>query len=83
MTLVSVLVPTLDAPGLGELVNAVFDQERPGLGVQIVVAGRDATGAATTSSRVTFVGTPSPVSPARARNLAAREAKGELLAFLD
>lgn len=84
---VSVIVPNLDCPVVGDAVEAVLAQASGvGCEVEVIVVGRDAPAAlrlVVDDSRVRFLETPSPVSPARARNIGASAACGQILAFLD
>jgi glycosyltransferase involved in cell wall biosynthesis len=79
--MVSVVVPCLNAPLIGRVVAALQAQTRPP--DEIIVVGRDEPGYLAQSSGVCFLDTGRQVSPARARNLGAAEARGAVLCFLD
>lgn len=83
MPLVSVLIPNLDSPLLGEVLGAVLAEEADGVGLEVLVAGRDGPGLARAFPAVSLIETDEPVPPARARNLAVARARGELMTFLD
>jgi GT2 family glycosyltransferase len=78
---VSVVVPCLNAPLIGRVVAALHAQTRPP--DEIVVVGRDEPGYLEGISGVRFLDTGAQVSPARARNLGAAQARGMVLCFLD
>lgn len=77
---VSVVIANLDSTVLGETLDAL---RREGPGLQVLVAGRDAPGILARFPEVTFLETPEPVGPSRARNLALAQASAPLVAVLD
>jgi glycosyltransferase involved in cell wall biosynthesis len=79
----SVLIPNLHCPRIGETVNAVLAQEGVSEPFEVIVVGRDRYGRIPADARVTFVETPRDFTPSEARNRAITEAKGSTLLFLD
>jgi len=53
---VSVIIPNLNSPLVGEVVRAVWEQRSPGLELEVIVAGLDQLGL-TQSSPARFVTT--------------------------
>lgn len=81
---VSVVVPDLDSPWIGETLDGLAAQGRPGLDFEIVVVGSDAPGLVPRDEGgVRFVATDGPASPAAARNLGVAAARGRLILFTD
>jgi mycofactocin glycosyltransferase len=79
----SVLIPNLHCPRIGETVNAVLVQEGVNDPFEVIVVGRDRYGRIPHDPRVRFVETPRDFTPSEARNRAIAEARGETLLFLD
>jgi GT2 family glycosyltransferase len=79
----SVLIPNLHCPRIGETVRAVLAQEGVTEPFEVVVVGRDRYGAIPDDPRVRFVETPRDFTPSEARNRAVAESGGEVLLFLD
>ncbi len=79
----SVCIPNLHCPRIGETVNAVLAQEGVEEPFEVIVVGRDRYGRVPGDPRVTFVETLRDFTPSEARNRAIAEAKGTTLLFLD
>ncbi|MBI5137003.1 MAG: glycosyltransferase [Nitrospirae bacterium] len=79
----SVLIPNLHSPRIGDTVNAVLAQQGVDEPFEVVVVGRDRFGLIPTDPRVRFVETPRDYNPAEARNEAIRQANGAVCLFLD
>jgi glycosyltransferase involved in cell wall biosynthesis len=79
----SVLIPNLHCPRIGETVSAVLAQEGVREPFEVIVVGRDKYGRIPQDPRVRFVETPRDFTPSEARNRAITEARGTILLFLD
>jgi GT2 family glycosyltransferase len=79
--MISVVIPTLHAPLLGQAIAALQQQTAAHLVAEILVVGQDRHGLVPAGVR--FVETPQPVSAAAARNIGARLASGTYLLFVD
>ena len=80
----SVIIPSLNSPIIDRVVDAVLSQTQ--LPLEIIVVGRDESGelsAVQADPRLRFIDTERPISPAKARNLGARIARGDVLCFID
>ena len=77
---ISVIVPNLHSPLIGEVVTAIARQNDQQIG-EILVVGQDRYGLVKPPAR--HIETPRPVSAARARNLGAAAAQGDYLLFID
>lgn len=82
MSRVSVIIPNLHSPVVGQTIASVRNQDSAVLR-EIIVVGQDRHGQVCSDDVVRFIRTPQPVTPAVARNMGARAARGELLAFID
>jgi GT2 family glycosyltransferase len=81
---VSVVVPDLDSPWVGETLDGLAAQGRAGEDFEVVVVGRDGPDLVPRDGRgIRFVATDGPASPAAARNRGVAEARGRLLLFTD
>lgn len=83
MRRISVIIPTLNAPLIADVVRAVHAQELPkATSLEVIVSGLDELGLVTgTNSRYVSLG--KPLSAAAARNLGVTAATGDALVFLD
>ncbi|MDH4228532.1 MAG: glycosyltransferase [Nitrospirota bacterium] len=79
----SVLIPNLHCPRVGDTVNAALDQTGVDERLEVIVAGRDRHRVIPADARVRFIETERDYTPSEARNLAIREARGETILFLD
>lgn len=81
---VSVVVPDLDSPWIGETLEGLAAQGRFGVDFEVVVVGSDAPGLVPRDrDGVRLVPTDGPASPARARNLGVEAARGRTILFTD
>ena len=81
---VTVVVPDLDSPWIGETLEGLAAQGRPGEDFEVVVVGSDAPGLVPRDAPgIRFLPTDGPASPAAARNLGVAAARGRLLLFTD
>ncbi len=81
---VSVIIPNLHSPHLGDLLTALAQQTRPP--DQVIVVGQDRYGFVAQhppSAWLQWISTPRPVSPALARNIGIAHARGDVLCFID
>jgi Glycosyltransferase like family 2 len=81
----SIIIPNLHSPVLDKVLDALMAQVHAWPApVSVWVVGQDKYGMAKAMPGVTFLETPSPVSPARARNMGAAAAcDSDTLIFLD
>lgn len=82
MNLLSVIIPNLHSPVIGQTLAALQAQDYTGA-FEVIVVGQDRYGLVKESGNVRAIFTAQPTPPARARNLGVRAAKGDLLLFLD
>jgi GT2 family glycosyltransferase len=80
---ISVLIPNLHCPRIGETVSAVLAQEGVSEPFEVIVVGRDRYRAIPADPRVRSIETERDYTPSEARNRAIAEASGELFLFLD
>jgi GT2 family glycosyltransferase len=80
---ISVLIPNLHCPRIGETVAAVLAQEGELQTFEVIVVGRDRYGVIPEDPRVRFIETERDFTPSEARNRAIAESTGALLLFLD
>lgn len=78
---ISVIIPSLNSPLIDQVVQAVLAQTVAPL--EVIVVGRDELGKLTTMPSVRFIDTQRPISPAKARNLGAQRAHGDIVCFID
>ncbi len=80
---VSIIIPNLKSPLLGQVLDALLAQEQIE-GAEIIVVGQALPGDEECyADRVHFEHTPAPVNAAVARNIGIRLAQGEYLLFVD
>ena len=79
----SVLIPNLHSPRIGETVAAALAQDGVDEPWEVVVVGRDRYGLVPDHPRVRFIETERDYNPSEARNRAIAEARGETVLFLD
>lgn len=78
---VSVIIPTVDDPLIGQVVPGV--QTQLGDTGEIVVIGRDRAGRIPVTGRVRFIDTGQPATAPVARNIGIRASTGEVVVFVD
>jgi GT2 family glycosyltransferase len=79
---VSVIIPNLHSPVIG-LTLASLERQTYSGAWEVLVVGQDRHGLVKEGGRVHHLITPEPVSPAKARNLGGRAARGEVVVFMD
>jgi cellulose synthase/poly-beta-1,6-N-acetylglucosamine synthase-like glycosyltransferase len=79
----SIIIPNLDSPIIDRTIEALSRQWIQSDQFEVIVVGMDGPGLIRESTSVRFIGTDKPVSPARARNIGAGMARGEIACFLD
>ena len=79
---VSVIIPTLNTPQIGNAVASVLANTSP-VPYEVIVVGKDDRGLVPRTPPVRFVDVGTPVSAGAARNRGAAEAAGDLLLFTD
>jgi GT2 family glycosyltransferase len=80
---VSVIIPLLDSPIVGQTISALQSQAAQATGLEIIVVGRDGFAQVQPGPGLSFIDTGRQVSPATARNQGAGRARGRFLLFLD
>jgi len=81
---ISVIIPSLNSPLIDQVVQAVLAQTISPL--EVIVVGRDESSKLvelTSTPTVRFIDTQRPISPAKARNLGAQQAHGDIVCFID
>ncbi len=82
MNLISIIVPNLHSPIIGETLRSLNAQSYQGE-YEVIVVGQDRFGLVQESDRVRSIKTPQPCSSAVNRNLGIQAALGEILVFTD
>lgn len=82
--MLSIVIPNLNSPVIGEVLASIRAEMRgQSEAWEVWVVGQDHEGRVSTDRHVHLLTTPVPVPPARARNLGASAARGDVLVFLD
>lgn len=81
MNNISIIIPTVNSPWLS-FILALIKQQIHNKPVEVLVIGLGSFGIKP-DKQIKFINTHDKVSPATARNIGIREAKGEILCFLD
>src|SRR3990170_6877912 len=83
----SVVIPNLNSPRIGEVLDALCRQEGVNGAYEILVVGRDRFGLVKQhekkGEKVRFLESERNLNPAEARNLGIRAARGRLVFFID
>src|SRR4030042_2415859 len=82
LNLVSIIIPNLHSPIVGQTLQSLEAQDYAGP-FEIIVVGQDKYGQVSEGGRVRAIVTPQSISPAAARNLGILSAQGEILVFID
>src|SRR5512139_3828680 len=79
---VSIIIPNLHSPVIGETLTSLERQTYQGA-FEVIVVGQDRYGLVKEREGVKHIVTPEPASPAKARNIGIQAAKGDILVFID
>ena len=79
---VSVIIPNLHSPVIGDTLASLERQTYAGT-FEVIVVGQDRHGLVQERPGLRHIVTPEPASPAKARNIGIRAAAGDILAFID
>lgn len=80
---ISIIIPDLNSPLIGEVIEAVKNQ-KISCNKEIIIIGKDKWKILQNFSEdIKFIETIQPVSAAKARNIGLKESKGDLLVFID
>jgi glycosyltransferase involved in cell wall biosynthesis len=80
---ISVIIPTLNSNVIHETITSLENQIYDRSNFEIIVVGIDQLNRVAPSSLVKFDSSERPLNPAEARNRGARQAQGQILAFID
>jgi cellulose synthase/poly-beta-1,6-N-acetylglucosamine synthase-like glycosyltransferase len=83
MMFFSIIIPNLDTPTVDEAILAIERQDYYHSQYELIVVGMDRFGLIHESDITHFIRSDQPLSPAKARNRGASQAKGEVLVFTD
>lgn len=79
----SVIIPTYDSPWLAQVIEALHKQAYDLAGTEVLIVGLDDGAPALEDELVRYIPTDGPTMPAESRNLGIKQARGDLLCFLD
>lgn len=82
MDTISIIIPTVNSPWLS-FILALINQQIHNKPIEVLVIGLGSFGLIKSNEQVRFINTEKKVPPAVARNIGIREAKGEIICFLD
>lgn len=82
MDFVSIIIPNLNSPLVGETLSALIQQDYSG-DYEIIVVGQDCHGLIIENDLIREIKTIKPTPPAIARNIGIRNARGNILLFTD
>lgn len=80
---VTIIIPSLNSPIIDQVITKLRQQSAWSEVSQVLIVGRDEPGLIPQDSTVKLIDTGQPVSAPTARNIGIREAKSDLLIFLD
>ncbi len=79
---VSIIIPNLHSPMIGETLASLERQSYQGA-FEVIVVGQDRYGLVKEAEGIRHIVTPEPVGPAKARNIGIQAARGDILVFID
>lgn len=79
----SVVIPTLNSPIIDRTLESLERQTFPRDDFEVIVVGMDKFGLIKTNDLIRFERSNAPLPPATARNRGAKDARGDILVFLD
>lgn len=81
--MISIIIPSLDSPHIGTIIKIIKEQKQNFKDIELIIVGKDTRRLLDGETDVIFIDTGIPVSPARARNIGIKSARGEVIIFLD